>query len=130
MNIRTAEKVRVPSFHFKSLRLYSFWSGQLIVPAILSPSFVIVRVDVRCCSPILYSHFHVPTGSAFSPCALARPQNTSTNAAERIVFIFALQKVAGGKLSAADCLQPATITLRISRLLVRMVWPSASSRGE
>src|SRR6185436_10745053 len=49
----------------------------------------IVSSDVRCWSPILYSHFQVPTGSAFSPCATARPQNPSTNANERIVFMFA-----------------------------------------
>src|SRR3984885_4733234 len=62
MSFRTAENVRVPSFSFRSLSFVSFWSGQLIVPASLSPSFLIVKVDVRFMSPILYSHFHVPTG--------------------------------------------------------------------
>src|SRR5207249_1746743 len=72
MSFRTAENVSVPSFSFRSLRLVSFWSGQLIVPASLSPSFLIVKVDVRFCPPISYSHFHVPTGSALSA-APARP---------------------------------------------------------
>src|SRR5438128_6656377 len=89
INTRTAEKVRSPSFSFTSLSVVSFWSGQLIVPASLSPSILTVSVDVRFWSPILYSHFHVPTGSAFSPCAPARPQSPSTNAAEKIVFMFA-----------------------------------------
>ena len=96
MNIRSAEKVRSPSFSFTSLSFVSFWSGQLIVPASLSPSFLIVRVDIRFWPPISYSHFHVPTGSAFSPCAPARPQNPSTNAAERIVFMFASKKWRAG----------------------------------
>ena len=62
VNFRTAEKVSVPSFSFTSLSSRPFWSGQLIVPARLSPSFLIVKVDVRFCPPISYSHFHVPTG--------------------------------------------------------------------
>src|SRR5258705_6792910 len=41
---RSAEKVRSASFSFTSLSLSSFWSGQFIVPASLSPSFVIVSV--------------------------------------------------------------------------------------
>src|ERR1051325_8582598 len=92
MNTRTAENVSVPSFSFRSLRLVSFWSGQLIVPASLSPSFLIVSVDVRFCPPMSYSHFHVPTGFAFSPCAPARPQNPSTNAIERIAFMIDSEK--------------------------------------
>ena len=92
MNFRTAENVSFPSLNFRSLIFSSFWSGQLIVPASLSPSFLIVRSDVRFWSPISYSHFHVPTGSAFSPCAPASPQNPSTNAAERIVFMVASKK--------------------------------------
>ena len=43
-----------------------------------------------------YSHFHVPTGSAFSPCALASAQKPITNAAERIVFMFAAKKLLAG----------------------------------
>src|SRR6188474_504023 len=92
MNFRTAENVSFPSLNFTSLSFSSFWSGQFIVPARLSPSFLIVSSDVRCWSPILYSHFQVPTGSAFSPCATARPQNPSTNT-ERIVFMFASRKL-------------------------------------
>src|SRR5262249_55044045 len=38
LNFRTAENVRVLSFSFASLSFSSFWSGQLIVPASLSPS--------------------------------------------------------------------------------------------
>src|SRR5439155_26094835 len=79
-----------------SLSFASFWSGQLIVPASLSPSFVIVSVDIRFWSPIEYSHFHVPTGSTLSA-APARPQNPSTNAAERIVFMFASKKLRAGR---------------------------------
>src|SRR5580765_2302867 len=93
MNFRTAEKVSFPSLNFTSLSFSSFWSGQFIVPERFSPSFWIVSSDVRCWSPILYSHFQVPTGSAFSPCATARPQNPSTNATERIVFMFASKKL-------------------------------------
>src|SRR6185436_19687855 len=96
---RTAEKVNSPSFSFTSLSFASFWSGQLIVPASLSPSFVIVSVDVRCWSPILYSHFHVPIGSDFSPCAPARPQNASANAIGRIDFMFASRKFFGEKMN-------------------------------
>src|SRR6516225_472274 len=91
MNFRTAENVRVPSFSFRSLRFVFFWSGQLIVPASLFPSFLIVKVDVRFCPPILYSHFHVPTGSTLSA-APARPQTPSTNAIERIAFMIASVK--------------------------------------
>src|SRR6185436_19990685 len=90
---RTAEKVSLPSLNFTSLSFSSFWSGQFIVPERLSPSFWIVSSDVRCWSPILYSHFQVPTGSAFSPCANAKPQSPSTNATERIVFMFASGKL-------------------------------------
>ena len=75
-----------------NLSFSAFWSGQLIVPASLSPSFVIVSVEVRFWSPMEYSHFHVPTGSAFSPCAPARPPSPITNAAERIAFMFASKK--------------------------------------
>src|SRR5687767_10799727 len=91
INTRTAENVRSASFSFTSLSFTSFWSGQLIVPANLSPSFLIVSSAVRLVSPILYSHFHVPTGSALSA-ALARPQNPSTNAIERTAFMIASEK--------------------------------------
>src|SRR3954469_3198680 len=106
MNFRTAENVSAPSFSFTPLSFVAFWSGQLIVPASLSPSFVIVRVDVRFWSPISYSHFHVPTGSAFSPCAVARPQSPSTNAAERIVFMLASREWRGGGGAARGAPRP------------------------
>src|SRR5215467_15821738 len=93
MNFRTAENVSFPSLNFTSLSFSSFWSGQFIVPERLSPSFWIVSSDVRCWSPILYSHFQVPTGSDFSPCATAKPQKTSTDTTERIVFLFASRKL-------------------------------------
>src|SRR5262245_12464259 len=86
---RSAENVSSPSFSFRSWRFVSFWSGQLIVPVSLSPSFLIVSVDVRFWSPILYSHFHVPTGSDWFA-ATARPQTTSTNATDRIALSAAL----------------------------------------
>src|SRR5438445_6450326 len=86
INTRTAEKVRSPPFSFTSVSFASFWSGQLIVPTSLSPSFLIVSVEVRFWPPISYSHFHVPTGSAVSPCAPARPQSPSTHAAEKLVL--------------------------------------------
>src|SRR5262249_50432874 len=81
MNFRTAVNVRVPSFSFRSLRFASFWSGQLIVPASLSPSFLIFRVDSRFCPPMLYSHFHVPVGSAFLSWADESPTSPSASAA-------------------------------------------------
>ena len=96
MTFRTAENVSFPSLNFRSLSFSSFWSGQLIVPASLSPSFLIVRVDVRFLSPISYSHFHVPTGSALSSRAPARPHSPSTNAAERIAFMIASEKWRAG----------------------------------
>src|SRR5262249_24146837 len=86
-NFRSAENVSVPSFSFRSLSLVASWSGQLIVPARLAPSFLIFKVDVRCCPPISYSHFHVPTGSTtLSSAAPARPHTPRTNAIERIAF--------------------------------------------
>src|SRR5262245_64357872 len=89
-NFRSAEKVSVPSFSFRSLSLVSSWSGQLIVPVKLSPSFLIFKVDVRCCPPISYSHFHVPTGSTtLSSAAPARLHTSRTNAIERIAFMIA-----------------------------------------
>ena len=63
-NFRTAENVSVRSFSFRSLSFVSPWSGQLIVPASLSPSPLIFKVDVYGCPPLSYSHFHVPSGSA------------------------------------------------------------------
>src|SRR5215813_8773823 len=54
-NFRSAENVSVPSFSFRSLSLVSSWSGQLIVPVRLSPSFLNFKVDVRCCPPISYA---------------------------------------------------------------------------
>src|SRR5436190_4839690 len=87
MNFRTTENVSFPSLNCAAVIFSSFWSGQVIVPSTLSPSFLIVRSAVRFWSPIEYAHFHVPAGSAFSPCALASPQNPSTNAAARIVFM-------------------------------------------
>src|SRR5262249_35991546 len=127
---RSAENVSSPSFSFRSWRGVSFWSGQLIVPVILSPSFLIVRVDVRFWSPILYSHFHVPTGSALPPCAPARPQSPSTNVAERIAFMIASKKwkkMAGGKLSDANRVHPLTAILGMPRTTVRMARQNAGS---
>src|SRR5581483_4754967 len=119
ISFRTAEKLSVPSFSFTSLSGSSFWSGQLIVPASLSPSFLIVKVDVRCCPPISYSHFHVPTGSTLSA-APARPQSPSANAIERIAFIIASENEMGkGSGLNADRHQPLTAILWMPRPLVR-----------
>ena len=126
MNTRTAEKVRFPSFSFTSLSFVSFWSGQLIVPASLSPSFLIVSVDVRFWSPISYSHFHVPTGSAFSPCATARPQMPEYQRRREDRFHVCLQEVAGGEPSDADRLQPLTAILGMPRPPVRIAPPGAT----
>src|SRR5262249_1723781 len=52
LNFRTAENVRVLAFSFTSLSFSSFWSGQLIVPASLSPSILIVKVAVSFWLPI------------------------------------------------------------------------------
>src|SRR5262249_9953929 len=52
INFRTAEKVRVSPFSLKSLSFVSSWSGQVIVPVRLSPSFLTFKVDVRSWSPI------------------------------------------------------------------------------
>src|SRR5262249_46545382 len=67
-----------------------------MVPASLSPSFLIVSSAVRFWSPILYSHFHVPTGSALSA-AFAKLLTPSTNAIERIAFMNCLRKVGKGR---------------------------------
>src|SRR5207248_1601042 len=117
MSFRTAENVRVPSFDFRSLSFVSFWSGQLIVPASLSPSFLIVKVDVRCCPPISYSHFHVPTAStALSSTAPARPHTPSTNAIETIAFMIASEKWRREAVQRrpppaadSDCMDAATV---------------------
>src|SRR5262249_4192590 len=95
MNFRTAENVRVLAFSFTSLSFSPFWSGQVIVPASLSPSFLIVISSVRIWSPILYSHFHVPPGSALAPCAPPSPQSPSTNVAERTPLRVASKKWGG-----------------------------------
>src|SRR5437763_11053606 len=104
MSLRSAENVSFPSLNFGSLSFSSFWSGQLIVPASLPPSFLTVRVDVRFAPPISYSHFHVPTGSApfLSSAAPARPQSPSTSATERIAFMNRLREVVQGKRSNVD----------------------------
>src|SRR6185436_11224638 len=101
MNFRTTENVSFPSLNFGSAIFSSFWSGQFMVPSILSPSLLIVSSAVRFWSPIEYWHFHVPTGSAFSPCALVIAHNPSISAAERIVFI-APPRSNGPKLSHYD----------------------------
>src|SRR5436190_13322151 len=119
INFRTAENVSVPSFSFTSLSFSSFWSGQVIVPASLSPSFLIVRVDVRLLPPISYSHFQVPTGSAFASRALARPQSPSTNAIERIAFIIVSEDW-GRKRSNAGRHQTLTAIHWMARPLVRL----------
>ena len=93
-NFRSAENVSAPSFSFRSLTLASSWSGQLIVPARWSPSFLILMVDVRCCPPISYSHFQVPTGSTtLSSAAPAMPHTPRNNAIERIAFMIASEIV-------------------------------------
>src|SRR5206468_3924301 len=61
-----------------------------------SPSFLTVAVTSRFCPPISYSHFHVPTGSAFSSLAPARPQSPSAIAADRIAFMKSLRGVRTG----------------------------------
>src|SRR5215468_9763469 len=118
MNFRTAENVRVPSFSFRSLRFVSFWFGQLIVPASLSPSFLIVRVDVSFTPPISYSQFHVPTGSALSPCAPARLVSPSTNVAERIAFMIASKEWRAGSCPTPTGLHPPTGIQGMPRPLV------------
>src|SRR5262249_5058719 len=50
------------------------------------------RVDTRFCPPISYSHFHVPTGSAFSSRAPALPHSPSTSTAERVAFMVAPER--------------------------------------
>src|SRR5262249_36303988 len=67
-----------------------------------------VSSTVRSWSPILYSHFHVPTGSTLPPCAPARPHSPpSINVAERITFMIASKEMAGEKLTHADRPPPA-----------------------
>src|SRR5439155_14588015 len=80
--------------------------------------------------PIEYSHFHVPTGSALSSLAPARSPSPSTNAADRIAFMFVSKEVAGGEPSDANCPQPLTAILGMPRLPVRMARPSAFFRAE
>src|SRR5262245_28281126 len=119
-NFRSAENVSVPSFSFRSLSLVSSWSGQLIVPVRLSPSFLIFKVDVRCCPPISYSHFHVPTGSTtLSSAAPARPQTARTNAIERIAFMIASEIVAQRKQSDVDRHPPLAAIIPMPRPVVR-----------
>src|SRR5215813_1444646 len=121
MSFRTAEKVSFPSLNFTSLSFSSFWSGQFIVPERLSPSFWIVSSDVRCWSPILYSHFQVPTGSAFSPCATARPQKTSTDTTQRIVFMFCLQGITFHEGLLLNCVVKSRTDEKV--LSARTRWP-------
>src|SRR5215472_2257266 len=106
------------------------------------------RVDSRVCPPISYSHFHVPTGSAFLSCAPARPHSPSTSAADRIVFMVALAERRAGTVrrgpppaAGDDCRDgvatgqmPALYNRRtfrgchwFSRILVaeRLPWPAA-----
>src|SRR4051794_2570782 len=102
-NFRSAENVSVPSFSFRSLSFVSSWSGQLIDPARLSPSFLIFKVDVRCCPPISYAHFHVPTGSTtLSSAAPARPHIPRINVIGRTEFMIASEIVAQRKQSNVD----------------------------
>src|SRR4051812_24995036 len=103
MSFRTAENASFPFLNFRSLSFSPFWSDQLMVPVSLSPSFLISRVEVRCCPPISYSQFHVPTGSAaLSSAAPARPHAPRTNAIERTAFTIASEIVAQRKQSDAD----------------------------
>src|SRR4051794_29499261 len=119
-NFRSAENVSVPSFSFRSLSFVSSWSGQLIVPASLSPSFLIFKVDVRCCPPISYSHFHVPTGSTtLSSAAPAGPHTPRTNAIERIALMTASEIVAQRKPSDVDSHPPPAAIVPVPRPVVR-----------
>src|SRR6201999_2232056 len=118
-NFRSTVNVSVPSFSFRSLSFVSSWSGQLIVPAKLSPSFLIFKVDVRCCPPISYSHFHVPTGSTtLSSAAPARPHTPRTNAIERIAFMIASEIVAQRKQSNVDPHPPPAEIVSMPRPVV------------
>src|SRR5262249_13832542 len=89
---RSAEKVSSPSLNLTSLSFDSFLSCQVIMPVSLSPSFLTARVDSRFCPPTSYSHFHVPTGSAFSSRAPAGRHGRATTAAG----MFALMVASGG----------------------------------
>src|SRR5262249_1474236 len=89
---RSAENVSSPSLNCTSLSFDSCLSWYVIIPVSLPASFLRSRVDSRFCPPISYSHFHVPTGSAFWSPAPARPQSPSTNATERIGFMVAPAK--------------------------------------
>src|SRR6185437_11287498 len=92
----------------------------LIVPARLSPSFLIVKVDVRCCPPISYSHFHVPAGSTtLSSAAPARPHTPRTNAIERIAFMIASEIVAQREQSDVDRHPPLAAIVPMPRPVVR-----------
>src|SRR5581483_7767958 len=119
-NFRSAENVSVPSFSFRSLSFVSSWSGQLIDPASLSPSFLIFKVDVRCCPPISYSHFHVPTGSTtLSSAVPARPHTPRTNAIERIAFMIASEVVAQREPSDVDRHPSPAAIVSVPRPVVR-----------
>src|SRR5262249_33121205 len=84
------------------------------------PSFLIFKVDVRCCPPISYSHFHFPTGStALSSAAPARPHTPMTNASERIDFMIASEMVAQRKQSNADSRPPLAKIVSVRRPVVR-----------
>src|SRR4051812_27466419 len=129
MIFRTAEKVSVSSFSFTSLRFVSFWSGQLIVAVRLSPSFLTVKVEVRFCLPISYSHFHVPTGSTLSA-ARARPQSPSTNAIERIAFMIAFREMGKGRGEAqANTQSMRAIPWRPRPLVIHSNLDSLSRQG-
>src|SRR5215475_1609644 len=119
-NFLSAENVSASSFSFRSLSFVSPWSGQLIVPVSLSPSFLIFKVDVRCCPPISYSHFHVPTGSTtLSSAAPARPHTPRTNAIERIAVMIASEIVAQRKQSNVDRHPPPAAIVSMPGPVVR-----------
>src|SRR5262249_11415884 len=70
-------------------------SMNVIVPVSLSPWSLSVRVDIRFMSPISYSHFQVPVGSAFLSSARTKPASPSTTTAARIAFMVLPSRAAG-----------------------------------
>ena len=128
MNTRTAAKVSSPAFSFTSFSFVSFWSGQLIVPASLSPSFLIVRVDIRFWPPISYSHFHVPIGFAFSPRPRKAAEPEHQRRREDRLHV-CLQNVASVEPSDADHLPPLNAIVGMPRAAVRWAWRSAFLRA-
>src|SRR5438034_11115689 len=96
MNFRSAENVSFPSLNFGSRIFSSFWSGQLIVPARMSPSLL----DRQCGRPLLVADFVLTRPSPDRVCLLAlRACNTAEPEYQRRQedrFHVRLQEVAGG----------------------------------